>query len=124
MKGLKLSNGDLSITNNEIDFVFGNELTAQTIQSVLSTNKGENMFDIEEGIDFDNILGKHGMSGDNVTNQNIILNEIEQGIAQVDDTLVLDKASFDYNSKKRKLLVKYVAKTRNEENIEIENEWS
>lgn len=58
MKGFRLSNGDLSITNNEIDMVEGNKLTAQTIESVLSTNKGEWIFDAEEGIDFDVLLGK------------------------------------------------------------------
>lgn len=58
MIGLKIRNGDLVITNNEIELVEGNELTRQTIQSVLSTNKGEWKFDTEEGIDFYNILGE------------------------------------------------------------------
>lgn len=58
MKGIKLINGDISITNNEIDIVEDRELTAQTISSVLSTNKGEWLFDKEEGINFDNVLGK------------------------------------------------------------------
>lgn len=59
MKGFMLKDGDISITNGEIDMVEGSELTAQTIGSVLSTNKGEWLFDTEEGIDFDAILGKH-----------------------------------------------------------------
>lgn len=58
MKGFMLTDGDLSITNGEIDIVTGSELTAQTINSVLSTNKGEWLFNKEEGIDFDVILGK------------------------------------------------------------------
>lgn len=58
MKGFMLENGDLSITNGEIDIVEGAELTAQTIQQVLSTNKGEWFFNENEGIDFDVILGK------------------------------------------------------------------
>lgn len=58
MKGFMLSDGDLVITNNEIVMTQGNELTSQTIQCVLSTNKGEWIFDEEEGIDFDNIFGK------------------------------------------------------------------
>ena len=53
-----LTNGDLSITNNEIDIIEGGALKAQTIQQVLSTNKGEWFFNANEGIDFDNILGK------------------------------------------------------------------
>lgn len=59
MAGFKLKDGDLIITNNEIELVEGDELTVQTIQCVLSTNKGEWIFDTDEGIEFDNILGKH-----------------------------------------------------------------
>ena len=65
MKGFVIQNGDLVISENlvankrEIEMVSGNELTAQTIQSVLSTNKGEWIFDVDEGINFANILGKH-----------------------------------------------------------------
>ena len=59
MKGFALTNGDLSITKNEIDMVEGDALKVQTIQSVLSTNKGEWLFDTDEGIDFNSILGKH-----------------------------------------------------------------
>ena len=58
MKGFKLIDGDLSITNNEIDIIEGSELTAQTISSVLSTKKGEWIFNAEEGIDFDILFGK------------------------------------------------------------------
>lgn len=59
MTGFRLNNGDLVITNGEIELVENSELKAQTIQQVLSTNKGEWLFDTEEGIDFDVILGKH-----------------------------------------------------------------
>lgn len=64
MKGFMLKDGDIVITENlqiqkkEIEMVSGNELTAQTIQSVLSTNAGEWIFDTDEGINFRNILGK------------------------------------------------------------------
>lgn len=59
MTGFKINDGDIVITNDEIELVEGDELTAQTIQQVLSTNKGEWIFDTEEGINLDNILGKH-----------------------------------------------------------------
>ena len=58
MIGFKLNDGDVAITNGEIELVEGDALTVQTIQQVLSTNKGEWLFDAEEGINFDNILGK------------------------------------------------------------------
>ena len=56
MKGFKLSDGDLVITNDEISLIEDSELKAQTIKQVISTNKGEWLFDTEEGIDFDNIF--------------------------------------------------------------------
>lgn len=59
MKGFMLdSNGDIVISNNEIQMVNGTDLTAQTVKTVLSTNKGEWIFDKDEGINFTNILGK------------------------------------------------------------------
>lgn len=67
MKGFMLTNGDLSITNGEIDMVEGVELTAQTVGSVLSTNKGEWFFNSEEGIDFDVILGKQRIKANSST---------------------------------------------------------
>lgn len=58
MRGFELYNGDLVIVNNEISMVDGNKLKSQTIQSVLSTNKGEWIFNKDEGIDFNAILGE------------------------------------------------------------------
>lgn len=51
--------GDLLIKNNEIVMINGNELLKQNIEMVLSTNKGEWSLNIDEGINFANILGKH-----------------------------------------------------------------
>ena len=77
MKGLMLTDGDLSITNGEIDMVDGAELTAQTIGCVLSTNKGEWLFNTEEGIDFDAILGKQRTKASSSTaKDNYYLGEI------------------------------------------------
>ncbi len=44
--------------NQEIQMVNGSELLRQTVKTVLSTNKGEWSLNINEGIDFYNILGK------------------------------------------------------------------
>lgn len=51
-------NGDISIVNGRIEMIEGSELLAQTVQSVLGTNKGEWVLNKEEGINFRNILGK------------------------------------------------------------------
>lgn len=55
MRGFELTDGDLKIVNNEISMVEDSELKAQTIQQVISTNKGEWLFDKDEGIDFGSI---------------------------------------------------------------------
>lgn len=47
--------------NHQIEMVEGAELTCQKIKTVLGTNKGEWFFDEEEGINFDNILGKRSV---------------------------------------------------------------
>lgn len=82
MKGLKLKNGDLVITNNRVEMVEDNELTRQTIESVLNTNKGEWVLSPDEGIDFHNIIGK------NIPDE-LRENEIQQGLAQFDDAYSL-----------------------------------
>lgn len=62
MKSFALDeNGDLLIKNGEIQMVSGAELTQQKVKTVLSTNKGEWSLNVDEGIDFKNILGKSNM---------------------------------------------------------------
>lgn len=59
IKSFKLdSNGDVVIKDNKISMVEGAELTAQTVRTVLGTNKGEWFSNLDEGISFKNILGK------------------------------------------------------------------
>lgn len=78
MKGFKLnSKGDVEITNNQIAMVEGNELLRQNVQSVLGTNKGEWIFNPDEGIDFRNILGKVAPEPQSEANQ-IYKNEIAE----------------------------------------------
>lgn len=59
MKGFALKDNDILIMNNEIQLVDGSDLLAQTVQTVLNTNKGEWFLNEDEGINFWNILGKH-----------------------------------------------------------------
>lgn len=65
MTGFQLKNGDVVIENNEIQMVSDAELIRQTVETVLNTNKGEWFFDEDEGINFDNILGKKKKIKDN-----------------------------------------------------------
>ena len=116
MIGFKVVDGDLAITNNAIEYVEGNELKAQTVKSVLSTNKEEWLFDTDEGINFDLLLGKKQPDS-------VIKAEIEQGIAQVDDTLTISKFDTTYNSKSRALSVNFSATGKGEETLEVNNLW-
>ena len=52
MIGFRLKDGDLDIVNGEISMVEDSELKAQTIKQVISTNRGEWLFDKDEGINF------------------------------------------------------------------------
>ena len=60
-----------------------NELKAQTIRTVIGTNKGEWPLNKNEGINFDYVLGK-GITDD------MIMTQIIDGMRQVDETLYLD----------------------------------
>lgn len=117
MEGFMLKDGDLSITNDEIDMVNGNELTAQTIQSVISTNKGEWIFDTDEGVNFDTMLGKR------TPNDDVIKSEIEDAVAQVDDSLTVDNFATDFDSNDRRLTAHFTAKTANDEDMNIKVDY-
>lgn len=102
MKGFALnSDGDVLIENNEITMVYADELIRQTVETVLGTNKGEWSLNIEEGITFSNILGKQ--------QEEIIKNEIYQGLLQVDDTFEMTDFSCVFDKTKRKLTISFSA---------------
>ena len=61
MVDFKLSEtGDIVIDGGDVQLIEGHAVTCQTVRQVLSTNKGEWVLNKDEGINFDNIIGKHG----------------------------------------------------------------
>lgn len=72
--------------------VDGNELQRQKVQEVISTNKGEWPFDLEQGIKFDNVLGK------GVTDEEMRA-EIEDGLQQVDEKLIISEFTRELNGR-------------------------
>ena len=85
MKGFKLNeNGDVVIANDEIELISDDELTQQTIKTVLNTNKGEWFANKDEGINFRAILGKATVQNSSKTNSN---RQYEQEIAYLRDKL-------------------------------------
>ena len=115
MKGFMLDeNGDILIENGQIQLVNGDELVRQTVESVLGTNKGEWFLNIEEGINFSNLLGKG-------KEEDIIKDEILQGLSQVDSSFYLE--DFKCEVTKRKLKVKFTAKNEQGETVKGAQEW-
>lgn len=114
MKGFKLVDGDVSITDNQIDMVENTELEVQTIQSVLQTNKGEDIFDSDEGINFRHIIGK-GISADMVKTQ------IQNGINQVNPDYAIEDFSYTVDKSSRKLKVAFTARKSDGSVLSSEN---
>lgn len=94
----------------------GSELLKQTVQAVIGTNKGEWVLNSTEGIKFSNILGKGNT-------EDIIRNEIQQGLLQIDDTFVLTSFSIK-EIDKRKYKISFSAKNSSGEQVNATNFYS
>ena len=101
MKGFLLDqNGDLLLYNNELQMAYGDDLTDQTVRMVLGTNKKDWFLNWDEGIQFQNILGKH-------ITDDMLKTEVLAGLKQVDDTFALD--SFTVTREARTATVQFTA---------------
>ena len=117
MKGFEMdSTGDVVVFENKIRMVSGQELLAQKVLNVLSTRKGEWFLNLEEGINFDNLLGK-GVTED------LVRYEIEQALLQVDSTFVITEFSCEIDTVKRILTASFKAQISNGEEVEVKNLW-
>ncbi len=117
MKGFALdNNGDIIIEKNKIKMIDGVDLINQTVKTVLGTNKTEWFLNIDEGIDFNNLLSKK-------KDDEIIRNEILQGLQQVDSSFVLETFNCDFNSKHRKLTISFTAKNSSGDLVSGSNEY-
>ena len=97
MKGFMLDDtGDVVIKSGAVQMVNGNELLKQTIKTILGTNKGEWPLNPDEGIAFSNVLGK-GIS------EELIMEEIQQGLTQVDEELTLTNFTMSNVGRKYKI---------------------
>ncbi len=114
MNGFRVRNGDIVIESGDIEMVTGSELTRQTVESILNTNKGEWFLDIDEGINFDNILGKP-------KSDEIKRNEVLDGLTQVDETFRLD--TFATETKDRNQTITFTAHNEDGETVEVTNTW-
>lgn len=105
--------GDVFIDQNTIQMVDGDELLKQSAESVIGTNKKEWFLNEDEGINFDNLFQK-------VANEELILNELVQGLAQIDQSFVV--VSFNVERAERGLHITFSARNDKGEVIEGSNE--
>ena len=116
MKGFKIVNGDISITDNQIDMVENAELEAQTMTTVLQTNQGEDIFDSSEGISFRQILGK-GTTADMVQTQ------VKSGINQVNPDYIIEDFDYKVDKVNRKSTTTFTARKSDGSAIAISNNY-
>lgn len=111
MKDFALVNGDLSIYNNDVEMVNGDDLVRQKSEMLIGTNKGEWFLDKMQGIDFKVILGKN-------VRMETVKEEILQALKTIDDTFYIEK--FDCSTIDRKLVVKFIAINETGEAVKAE----
>lgn len=117
MKGFALDeNGDVLIENGAISIVTGDNLLQQNVLTVLRTNLQEWFFDWDQGIDFDNLLGKG-------TSEELARYEVERGLAQVDSTFAITEFAYTEDKAARKAYVAFKAQTASGEEVGGEVAW-
>ena len=117
MKGFALDDkGDVLIENNTISIVTGDSLLQQKVWTVLRTNLKEWFFDWEQGIDFNNLLGKG-------TSEELARYEIERGLHQVDSTFVITEFTYEVDKNARKATIYFKAQTDSGEDVGGEIAW-
>lgn len=116
MKGFKVVNGDISITDNNIDMTEGIEFEAQTIETVMLTNKGEDVFDENEGINFRQILGK-GITTDMVQTQ------VKSAFNQVNTDYIIEDFKYEVEKENRVSNVSIKARKSDGSIVSISNSY-
>ena len=105
MKGFALdASGDVLVEGGEISMVVGDSLLQQTVWSVLRTNLNEWFFDLNQGIDMSNLLGRQ-------TSEELVRYVIERGLRQVDETFAIAEFSYTADRQVRKSTVAFTAQT-------------
>lgn len=108
--------GDVLIENNEISIVTGDSLLKQKVWSALRTNLGEWFFDLDEGVDFGNLLGKN-------TNAELVRYEVARALTQVDSTFVITEYAYEVDKVSRSAKVTFKAQTERGESVGGEFTW-
>ena len=104
------SNGDIIIRNNDIQLISDKNLTIQKIRMALGTNKGEWLFNENEGINFGVMLVKN-------PNEDQILDTVLDGLRQIDETFNI--TSYSFKTIQRRLILTFTATNENGEEISL-----
>lgn len=110
IKDLKIVNGDLVLSNGDLQLVRDNALLAQKCTLILSTNLNEWFLNRNEGINFSAILRKN-------PNYDEIIDTIRNGLRQVDDTFNINDYSIETNG--RKMTINFTASTESGETVSL-----
>lgn len=108
--------GDVLIENNTISIVVGDDLLRQKVETVLRTNLREWFFDWEQGVDFNNLLGKN-------TNAELARYEIGRGLTQVDSTFTITEFEYTEDRATRCAHVRFKAQTENGREVGGDYTW-
>lgn len=94
MRGFLLDEkGDIVIENGSIALVENEHLKAQTLRTVMGTNKGEWFLNDEEGIDFNFMLGKGITEDMQLAQCKDACNQVDTSLTVVDFHREVDKAT-------------------------------
>lgn len=111
MNDLKLDEkGDVVIAKDDVQLVSGKDLTVQRIKQILGTNKGEWKLDENEGINMRAMLTKN-------PNEDEILNNVLDGLMQVDETFRI--TDYEFKTIGRNLQLNFKAATSDGEEVEL-----
>lgn len=105
MKGFKVDEkGDIVFENGSIALVENDELKAQTLRTVMATNKGEWFLNENEGVDFKFLLGK-GIT------EEMRLAQCNDACNQVDANLHILNFKTDIEKASRKSSIRFTAQS-------------
>lgn len=111
MKDIRLdSAGDAIFSGGDIQLIENTELLAQKCRMVLSTRLGEWQMNSDEGIDFGVIFVKN-------PSETEIINEIQLGLKQIDETLIITEYKFE--NKGRSFYISFNAKNSSGETVSL-----
>lgn len=110
MRDLKIKDGDLVVSENDLNLVEGSKLLEQKVQLLLGTMQGEWFLDEEEGVDQNLLFAKN-------PDEDMLQDAIYQVLRQLDDSFEID--DFTINRDERTLKIDFTAHTENGDKVVI-----